>query len=405
MFEYLKRFRENFPNRKFFQLIDKIHDMDNLEDAWNKVKANKGCAGIDKQSISDFQPQRGLHFKELQRAIKRRTYRATPVLRKYIPKSDGKLRPLGIPTVKDRVLQQATKNVIEQVFEMKFMDCSYGFRPEKNAHQAIEQIRNYLQQGFTWIIDADIKSFFDSVDHSLLMSCVAEEISDGKVLGLIEEWLKAGVMAEGNIKETNKGTPQGGVISPLLANVYLHEMDKAITKWVNVRLVRYADDFVIMCKTGWMAKKTMERLKKLLGELKLQLSETKTQIVNSEKEEFEFLGFKFRIRRGKIRITPRDKSIEKFKDSVRQLTRKHQPIKPEQMVGRLNWTVRGWGNYFKIGDVKTVYKELDIWLRMRVRCFIEKKKSGYSCQRISNYVLFSEYKLASLVTLIDSHSL
>ena len=284
MFEYLKKFREKFPNRKFYQLIDKIYDINNLEDAWNKVKANKGCAGVDKQSISDFQPRRDLHFKELQRTIKKGTYRATPVLRKYIPKSDGKLRPLGIPTVKDRVLQQATKNVIEPVFEMKFMDCSYGFRPDKNAHQAIVQIRNYLQQGFTWIIDADIKSFFDSVDHNLLMSFVAGEISDGKVLGLIEGWLKAGVMTEGKIDETNKGTPQGGVISPLLANVYLHEMDKAITKWVNVRLVRYADDFVIMCKTGWMAKKAMERLKKLLGELKLQLSETKTQIVNSEEE-------------------------------------------------------------------------------------------------------------------------
>ena len=214
MFEYLKKFRENFPNRKFYQLIDKVYDIGNLEDAWNKVKANKGCAGIDKQSISDFQPQRDLQFKELQRAIKKGTYRATPVLRKYIPKSDGKLRPLGIPTVKDRVLQQATKNVIEPIFEMKFMDCSYGFRPDKNAHQAIDQIRNYLQQGFTWIIDADIKSFFDSVDHNLLMSFVAEETSDGKVLGLIEGWLKAGVMTEGNIEETNKGTPQGGVITP-----------------------------------------------------------------------------------------------------------------------------------------------------------------------------------------------
>jgi len=253
MFEYLKEFRENFPSRKFYQLIDKVYDPENLETAWLKVKANKGCAGVDKQSISAFWPQRKLHFQELQRAIKHGKYIPPPVLRKYIPKSDGTQRPLGIPTVKDRVLQQATNNVIEQVFEPLFMDCSYGFRPNKSAHQAITNIKEYLNQGFTWIIDADIKQFFDSVDHKLLMQFIAQEISDGKVLGLIESWLKTGVMEDGKLQETTVGTPQGGVISPLLANVYLHELDKEISTLVNVRLVRYADDFVILCNTKWMA--------------------------------------------------------------------------------------------------------------------------------------------------------
>lgn len=402
MFEYLKKFRENFPHRKFYQLIDKVYDMDNLEEAWKRVKANKGCAGVDKQSIHDFRLQKETHFREIRRAIKNGTYKATPVLRKYIPKSDGKRRPLGIPTVKDRILQQATKNVIEQIFEMKFMECSYGFRPEKSAHQAIKQIKDYLEQGFTWVIDADIKAFFDSVNHKLLMSFVTNEVSDGKVLNLIESWLEAGVMTEGRIEETKEGTPQGGVISPLLANIYLHEMDKVVTKKVNVRLVRYADDFVIMCNSEWMAKRTMKQLKEILDKLKLQLSETKTKIVNAEKEEFEFLGFKFRIRRGKLRLTPRSKSLRNFKDKVRQATKRQQPVKAQEMVGRLNNVIRGWGNYFKIGEVRVLYKQLDVWIRMRVRSYIEKKKSRLSTKRIPNYILKSEYKLASLKTLITS---
>jgi len=247
MFEYLKKFREHFPGRKFFQLIDKIYDMGNLKDAWKKVKFNKGCAGIDKQSINDFQKQSEQYLREIQRAVKNGIYEATPVLRKFIPKGDGKLRPLGIPTVKDRILQQATKNVIEQIFEMKFLDCSYGYRPDKSAHQAVEQIRKYVEQGYTWVIDADVEKFFDSVDHKLMMSFVAEEISDGKVLNLIESWLKAGVMNEGEIEETTEGTPQGGVISPLLANIYLHEMDKQVTRLYGVRMVRYADDGAPRC--------------------------------------------------------------------------------------------------------------------------------------------------------------
>ena len=242
MFEYLKKFREHFPGRKFFQLIDKIYDMDNLKDAWKKVKSNKGCAGIDKQSINDFKKQSEQHLREIQRAVKNGIYKATPVLRKVIPKGENQFRALGIPTVKDRILQQATKNVIELIFEMKFLECSYGYRPNKSAHQAVEQIKKYVDQGYTWVIDADVEKFFDSVDHKLMMSFVAKEISDGKVLNLIETWLKAGVMSKGEIEETTVGTPQGGVISPLLVNIYLHEMDEQVTSLYGVRMVRYADD-------------------------------------------------------------------------------------------------------------------------------------------------------------------
>jgi len=399
-FEYLKKFREHFPERKFFQLIDKIHNMNNLKDAWESVKANKGCAGIDKQSINDFQKQSEQYLREIQRAVKNGMYKAMPVLRKFILKGDGKLRPLGIPTVKDRILQQATKNVIEPIFEMKFLDCSYGYRPNKSAHQAVEQIKKYVEQGYTWVIDADIEKFFDSLDHKLMMSFVAKEISDGKVLNLIESWLKAGVMNEGEKEETTEGTPQGGVASPLLANIYLHEMDKQVTRLYGVRMVRYADDFVILCKTKEKAERTMERVEEILTGLKLRLNKNKTKIVNVRRESFGFLGFEFKRGGGKLFVTPGKKAIRKLKDSVRATTNRRQPVKSKEMIGRLNSVIRGWGNYFKIGNVKWLFKNLDKWIRTRVRTFIEKRKSGFARIRISKYVLKSEYHLTSLMTLV-----
>ena len=400
MYEYLRKFREHFPNRKFFQLIDKVYEMKNLNEAWKNVKSNKGCAGIDKQSISDFQKQSEVYLREIQRAGKNGMYEPMPTLRKFIPKSDKKLRPLGIPTVKDRVLQQATKNVIEQIFEMKFLDCSYGYRPDRNAQQAVKQIKKYIEQGYTWVIDADVEKFFDSVDHKLLMSFIAEEISDGKVLNLIEAWLKAGVINHGKQEETLVGTPQGGVISPLLANIYLHEMDEQITKIDSIRLVRYADDFVILCKTKEDAEKAMEQVKDILTRLKLRLNKTKTKIVNVNRGHFEFLGFKLKRTFGRLHTTPRKDAIKKFKNMIRRITWRDQPMKPELIAGRLNSVIRGWGNYFKIGDVKKIFKRLDCWIRTRMRTFIEKKKSHYANIRITNYVLKSKYKLASLMTLI-----
>ena len=405
MFEYLRKFREHFPGRKFFQLIDKIYDMDNLKESWKKVKSNKGCAGIDKQSIRDFQKHKEQYLREIQRSVKNGNYKAMPVLRKLIPKGDKQVRKLGIPSVKDRILQQATKNVIEQIFEMKFLECSFGYRPKRSAHQAIGQIKKYAQQGYTWVIDADVERFFDSVNHTLLMNFVADEISDGKVLNLIETWLKAGVMNEGKIEETREGTPQGGVVSPLLANIYLHEMDRQVSAMDDVRLVRYADDLVILCKTKEVAERTMKQVEAILVGLKLRLNKTKTKLVNANRESFELLGFKLKMGQGKLLITPRRVAIEKFKEAVRTLTRRRQPLTAKDMIGRLNNTIRGWGNYYKIGNVKKKFRTLDKWIRTRVRTFIEKKKSEYAKVRIPNYVLESEYKLASLITLIKPHSL
>ncbi|MFH0876486.1 MAG: group II intron reverse transcriptase/maturase [archaeon] len=402
MFEYLMRFKEKYPQRKFYQLIDKVYDKDNLKESWTKVKSNMGCAGIDKESILDFWSQKDQKFSEIERQLRNDSYTPLPVLRKCIPKSNGKLRPLGIPIVKDRVIQQATKNVIEQIFEAKFMNCSYGFRPSRNAHQAVTQIMEYLNQGFTWVVDADIKSFFDNVDHDILMRLVAEEIADGKILNLIEQWLKAGVMNEGRLEATEVGTPQGGVISPLLANIYLHEMDKVISAFPNVKLIRYADDFVILCKTKWMANQMMAVVNKAIVNLKLELNSEKTRIVNSKEDTFEFLGFCFGFNRGKLAIKPRQKSLIKFKDTVKIMTKRHNPLKPKDMIYRLNRVIRGWGNYFKIACCTSLFKQLDVWIRTRCRTFIEKRKSRYANSRLPNIVLKREYKLASLITLVSS---
>jgi len=404
MFEYLKKFKQNFPERKFFQLIDKVYDQNNLVASFEKVKSNKGCAGVDKESIYDFELRKEMYFGEIERNLRNGSYTPSPVLRRYIPKDNGKQRHLGIPTVKDRVIQQAAKNVLEQIFEYKFKDCSYGFRPDRNAHQAINQIIAYLKEGYTWVIDADIKTFFDKVDHEILMKLVAKEISDGKVLNLIEGWLKTGVMNENKIEATTEGTPQGGVISPLLANIYLHELDEAIANIPSIRMVRYADDFVIMCKTKWMTKSVMEVLRNIMTQLKLELNEEKTKILDAKQETFEFLGFIFNLVNGTVFLKPKAKSLKKFKDKVKTVTNRRRPLKPEEMIGRLNSVIRGWGNYFKIGHVKEIYDSLDVWIRMRCRMFIEKKKSRYSHIRIPNHILKAEYKLASLRTLTRNSS-
>lgn len=401
MFEYLQQFRANFPDRKYYQLIDKVYCLENLEEAWKRVKANSGCAGIDKQSITDFLPHRKQYFREIQRAIQNGKYKPTPVLRKYIPKKNGKLRPLGIPTVKERILQQAMKNVLEPIFEVKFKDYSYGYRPNRSAHEAIARINNNFRQGYTWVIDADIKAFFDSVDHTKLMSFVGKEIADGKILGLIESWLKAGVIIEGELQETIEGTPQGGVISPLLANIYLHELDSEIAQMAGIRMVRYADDFVVMCKTKHVANLVMKELKKVIQKLKLEINTEKTKIVNAKEEEFGFLGFniKYIPTGGRIKLTPQKLAVQKFKQRIKEITKRNMPMKATIIIGQLNKVIRGWGNYFRIGNVSKIFLGLDVWIRMRVRSYIEKKKSRYSHMRLPNVILQSEYKLASLYTL------
>jgi RNA-directed DNA polymerase len=352
-------------DRKWYSLIDKIWAKPNLEEAFKEVKRNRGVAGIDRMTIKAFESQLEHHLEVLQQTLKDKTYRPKPVRRVYIPKADGTQRPLGIPTVGDRVVQAAARRILEPIFEAKFMECSYGFRPGRSAHMALQKIRRDLDEGYRYVIDADLKSYFDTIPHEKLIRIVKETVTDGSVLSLIEKFLKAGIMEGGSFHLNEQGTPQGGVISPLLANIYLHPLDQAMTERGH-RLTRYADDFVICCKTQKGAERVLKSVVKLLErEMGLTVHPEKTKIVNSKREPFVFLGHLFKP--GK-RMTPSDKAMTKFKERVKEITKRNQTVDVQQLVKKvLNPYLRGWGNYFGTGDVMTKFKGLDAWIRRRLR--------------------------------------
>src|SRR5690606_3378158 len=253
----------NQKERKWYSLIDKIWAKPNLEEAFKEVKRNRGAAGIDRMTIKAFESELEHHLEVVQQALKNKTYRAKPVRRVFIPKLDGTQRPLGIPTVGDRVVQAAVRRILEPIYEAKFMACSYGFRPGRSAHMALQKIRKDLEDGYRYVIDADLKSYFDTIPHERLLGMIKETVVDVSVLSLLEQFLKAGVMDGGSFHLNERGTPQGGVISPLLANIYLHPLDKAMTERGH-RLTRYADDFIICCKTPKGAERDLQSITKLL---------------------------------------------------------------------------------------------------------------------------------------------
>lgn len=381
--------------KRYYSLIDKVYNLPNLLESWYEVKENKGASGVDSQSLEEFEKQLNQNLKELQRLLKEKRYHPRCVKQVLIPKPNSKEpRPLGIPTVRDRVVQQAIKRVIEPIFEAKFKDVSYGYRPKRSTHQAIQRCKEHISSGHRWVVDADIQSFFDTVNHKLLMKALKEEIADGTLLSLIEKFLKSGVMKDGRIDPTNEGVPQGGVISPLLANIYLHYFDEVMANR-GYRLVRYCDDFVIFTKLERKAQRALEVSQKILQDnLRLKLHPEKTKIVHSYIDGFEFLGCLFK--HGYIR--PKERSINSFKDKVRHITRRHQPKKLQEVViNYLNPLIRGWGNYFRYGNVERLYQTLDEWTRMRLRSFLEKKKAvGYTYnKRIPNW----KFKAQGLVFL------
>lgn len=384
------------PERRYYSLIDKVYDLRNLNEAWKAVKRNKGAAGVDQVSVTRFEKDLERNLRRLHQRLRDGTYEPPPVRRVYIDKADGSKRPLGIPTVADRVAQMATVRVLTPIFEAVFLPCSYGFRQGHSTRTAIAMVEEYRKQGFRWVVDVDFKSYFDTLDHEVLMAKVKERVTDGRILGLIRSWLTAGVMSDGNLTYQTTGTPQGGVISPLLANIYLHSLDLALTKW-GYKVVRYADDLVVLCLSRNKAKTALGLLKQMAeGELRLTLHPEKTRITRFY-EGFDFLGFTFK---GHYRVA-RKRALEKFKDRVRELTPRQTHRKLQEVVADLNPVIRGWGNYFRLGHMKGRFETLDQWIRMRLRSIVLKRKAHRS--RVASDVLpnqrLADLGLVSLLTL------
>lgn len=363
-----------------------------MRQAFKTVKRNRGAAGVDKVSVEMFEANLDANLEALMRDLKGGTFQTRPLRRVNIPKPGStKTRPLGIPIVRDRVAQEVLRRLLEPIFEPLFHDASHGFRKGRGCHSAIERVLELHEQGFRHVLDADIKGFFDNLPHKVIMNAVCQRVADGNILDIVEKFLKAGVMEDGVFKPTTVGTPQGGVISPLLANIVLNQMDWALAE-AGYQHVRYADDFVVLGRTKAETQEALEVVRQCLSRLGLQLSEEKTRLTTYGKG-YEFLGFRLSVQSRRMR----EKSEKKFRDKVREITERKRNL-GETVIKKLNRVIRGTANYFAqpFATCRWHFQKLDSWIRMRLRAMKKKRKNYDDNRRISVRYLCQKLGLLTL---------
>jgi RNA-directed DNA polymerase len=405
------------PKFRFYSLYDKIYRRDIMEEAYRRAKSNGGTSGVDGETFEDIEGK-GIseYITELREELKEGRYKPKPVKRVYIPKANGKLRPLGIPTVRDRIVQTAFLIVIEPIFEADFSEASYGFRPRKSAHGAIREIYKYLNWGCEEIYDVDIEKYFETVEHWKLMRLLARRISDGKILQVIKQWLSCGYVEDNQHKQSKRGTPQGGVISPLLANIYLNPIDKAFERSKlgnisagSIHIIRYADDILILAQGK--LEKGITLLEHYLDRLGLKLNKEKSRKINlKEDRKVEFLGFQFHRVQDKpkdkrlILVRPSPKSLKKCRERIKQTVNHKLPLKIAEQIQNANKYLTGWTNYFRLGNSSKALNGICQFTNKRVRKVMQRRKgkSGYGWNKVTSadiygsLGLFYNYKVQRL---------
>jgi RNA-directed DNA polymerase len=384
----------------WFSLIDKVFSSRNLAAGFARVQANAGAAGVDHVSVERFAEQAVTHLEKLADTLRQGTYQPQAVRRVYIPKPDGTQRPLGIPTVRDRVVQAALRHVLEPIFERDFAEHSYGFRPGRRCRDALRRVDQLLQSGHWYVVDADLQSYFDTIPHDRLLERIRRKVADGRVLHLLEQFLNQGVLDGLEEWSAEQGTPQGAVISPLLANIYLDALDHLVAEH-GLAMVRYADDFVIACRTPEEAQRALAVVQQWTADNGLTLHPTKTRIVDVRQGGFDFLGYHFEQTKSGINHWPRKKSLGKLKDSVRAKTKRTDGRSLPCIITDVNRVMRGWFGYYQ-HSLYTTFRPLDSWLRMRLRSILRRRQGrsgrgrGADHQRWPNGY-FAEQGLFSLV--------